>query len=242
MTAPIEAQGRMREVRAGGVLGSGDRPDSRAGRDTAAKHVGEGGFSPGPPFAEAPDGPTTGPCARGTGRGGRAPTRSPPPSWGAARTSCPWGARAPAGPAWPARWSTSRAQRRSRPGSSPRRPRWRGCGARGPAAGSAGTLAGGPREDGRGRRARLPPLDAGGAGPLFQAISDGCERRSPVIGANPELGRRATVFGDGRMAAAAVDRACRRGRLLRFRRESHRVRRALMRGGSETLTERINSV
>ena len=85
------------------------------------------------------------------------------------------------------------------------------------------------------------PLDAEGARLLFQVISDSYERRSLVITTNLEFSRWATVFGDDQMAAA-VDRVCHHGRLLQFRGESYRVRHALMRAGSETVTERIGSM
>lgn len=81
------------------------------------------------------------------------------------------------------------------------------------------------------------PLDAEGARLLFQVISDSYERRSLVITTNLEFSRWATVFGDDQMAAAVVDRVCHHGRLLQFRGESYRVRHALMRSGSETVTE-----
>lgn len=86
------------------------------------------------------------------------------------------------------------------------------------------------------------PLDAEGARLLFQVMSDSYERRSLAVTTNLGSGRWATVFGDDQMAAAVVGRVCHHGRLPRFRGESHGVRHALMRGGSETLTERINSV
>lgn len=102
------------------------------------------------------------------------------------------------------------------------------------------------RDDGRlGReaaligRARLPvidelgflPLDADGARLLFQAFADAYERRSAAIATNPGFSRWGPVFGDDRMAAAAIDRIVHHGRLVQFRGESRRVRHALMREG-----------
>ena len=102
------------------------------------------------------------------------------------------------------------------------------------------------RDDGRaGReaapigRARLPvigelgflPLDADGARPPFRAFADAYETQSVVIATNLGLSRWGSVLGDDRMAAAVIDRVVRRGRLVQFRDESHRVRHALMREG-----------
>lgn len=76
------------------------------------------------------------------------------------------------------------------------------------------------------------PLDADGAKPLFQAFADAYKRRSAAIATN--LGAqqvRGSVFGDDRMAAAAIDRIVHRGKLVQFRGESCRVRHALIREG-----------
>ena len=67
------------------------------------------------------------------------------------------------------------------------------------------------------------PLDAGGARLLSRVVSESCERQSLVTATNPGSGRWGTVFGDDQMAAAAVDRVCHHGRLLRFRGESYRA-------------------
>lgn len=81
------------------------------------------------------------------------------------------------------------------------------------------------------------PLDPDGARLLFQVFADAYERQSVVITTNLEFSRWGAVFGDDQMAAAVVDRVCHHGRLLQFRGESYRVRHALMRSGSETVTE-----
>ena len=52
-----------------------------------------------------------------------------------------------------------------------------------------------------------------------------------VITTNPGLSRWGSVFGDGRMAAAVIDRIVHHGRLVQFRGESYRIRHALMREG-----------
>lgn len=74
------------------------------------------------------------------------------------------------------------------------------------------------------------PLDADGARPLFQVVSEGYERQSAVITTNLEFSRWGQTFGDEQMAAAVIDRVVHHGRLLRFRGQSYRVRHALMRG------------
>ena len=74
------------------------------------------------------------------------------------------------------------------------------------------------------------PLDVDGARLLSRVVSESYERQSLVTATNPGSGRWGTVFGDDQMAAAAVDRVCHHGRLLRFRGESYRVRHALMSG------------
>ena len=75
----------------------------------------------------------------------------------------------------------------------------------------------------------LPP-GAGGARLLSRVVSESYERQSLVTATNPGSGRWGTVFGDDQMAAAAVDRVCHHGRLLRLGGESYRVRHALMSG------------
>ena len=75
---------------------------------------------------------------------------------------------------------------------------------------------------GTGELGFLPP-GAGGARLLFQVISESYERQSLVTATNPGSGRWGTVFGDDQMAAAAVDRVCHHGRLLRFGGESRRA-------------------
>lgn len=75
------------------------------------------------------------------------------------------------------------------------------------------------------------PLDADGAGLLFQVFADAYERQSAVITTNLEFSRWGSVFGDDQMAAAVIDRIVHHGRLVQLRGESHRVRHALMREG-----------
>ena len=74
------------------------------------------------------------------------------------------------------------------------------------------------------------PLDVDGARLLFQVVSESCERQSLAAATNPGSGRWGTVFGDDQMAAAAVDRVCHHGRLLRLGGESYRAGHALMSG------------
>ena len=74
------------------------------------------------------------------------------------------------------------------------------------------------------------PLDVGGARLLSRVVSESCERQSLVTATNLESGRWGTVFGDDQMAAAAVDRVCHHGRLLRLGGESYRAGHALMSG------------
>lgn len=85
-------------------------------------------------------------------------------------------------------------------------------------------------------RAELPvvdelgflPLDVDGARLLFQVVSQAYETQSIVLATNLGFSRWGSVFGDGQMAAAVIDRVARHGRLLQFRGESYRVRHALM--------------
>lgn len=77
----------------------------------------------------------------------------------------------------------------------------------------------------------FPPLDADGARLLFQVVSEAYERQSVVVTTNLEFSRWGAVFGDDQMAAAVIDRVVQHGRLVQFRGESYRVRRALMDGG-----------
>ncbi|MCH3948404.1 MAG: ATP-binding protein [Olsenella sp.] len=73
----------------------------------------------------------------------------------------------------------------------------------------------------------LPP-DADGARLLSQVVSGACETQPVVLATSLEFSRWGSVFGDGQMAAAVIDRVVHHGRLPRFRGESHRVRHALM--------------
>lgn len=88
----------------------------------------------------------------------------------------------------------------------------------------------------------LPP-DVDGTRLLPQAVSEGYERQPLAVTASPEFSRWGQTFGDEQMAAAVTDRVVHHGRLIGFRGESCRVRRALMRGegGSpEIVTARLN--
>ena len=149
------------------------------------------------------------------GRGGC----RPPPSPAATRTSCPWATSEAAGRTCRGRCARSAAARCARRGSSRRPPRPCGPGGRAAAGRPAASLPGS-----RGR-SRLGP-----AGSASRAVSESCEGQSLMTATNPGSGRWGTVFGDDQMAAAAVDRVCHHGRLLRFRGESYRVRHALMSG------------
>lgn len=70
-----------------------------------------------------------------------------------------------------------------------------------------------------------------GAKLVFQVFADAYEAQSAVITTDLEFSRWDSVFGDDRMASAAIDRIARHGRLARFRGESYRVRHALMQEG-----------
>ena len=69
-----------------------------------------------------------------------------------------------------------------------------------------------------------------GARLLFQVFADAYERQSVVITTNLELSRWGSVF-DGEQMAAVIDRIVHHGRLVQSRRESYRVRHALMQKG-----------
>ena len=74
-------------------------------------------------------------------------------------------------------------------------------------------------------RARLPavdesgflPLDADGARLVFQFFADAHGRQGVAVTTNLEFSRWGGVFGDDRMAAAAIDRVVHHGRLVQFR-------------------------
>ena len=72
------------------------------------------------------------------------------------------------------------------------------------------------------------PIDIDGARLLFQAGADSYETRSVIFTSNLESGRWGDVFGDGDMAAAAIDRIVHHGRILRFHGESYRNKHSLM--------------
>ena len=77
------------------------------------------------------------------------------------------------------------------------------------------------------------PLDVDGSRLLFQVMSDCYERRSMVITTNIEFSKWGAVFGDDKLAAAAIDRIVHHGRLLEFNGGSRRMDEALMLGKSE---------
>lgn len=76
------------------------------------------------------------------------------------------------------------------------------------------------------------PLDIEGARLLFQVISDCYEKRSLVITTNIEFSKWGTIFGDDKLAAAAIDRIVHHGRLVEFNGTSKRMDRALMLGNA----------
>lgn len=77
------------------------------------------------------------------------------------------------------------------------------------------------------------PLDVDGSRLLFQVMSDCYERRSMVVTTNIEFSRWGAVFGDEKLAAAAIDRIVHHGRLVEFNGGSRRMDEALMLGKSE---------
>lgn len=77
------------------------------------------------------------------------------------------------------------------------------------------------------------PLDVDGSRLLFQVMSDCYERRSMVITTNIEFSKWGAVFGDDKLAAAAIDRIVHHGRLVEFNGGSRRMDEALMLGKSE---------
>lgn len=117
------------------------------------------------------------------------------------RTSCSWATSGPARRTWPRRSACWRASRRA--------PRFF----------TASSLV---------DELGFLPLDADGARPLFQVVSEACGTQPVVFTTSLELSRWGSVFGDDQMAAAVIDRVVHHGRLLQFRGESYRVRHALM--------------
>ena len=55
-------------------------------------------------------------------------------------------------------------------------------------------------------------------------------RRSAIFTTDIELGKRGAVLGDGKLAAAPIDRAAHHGRLVEFGGASRRMEEALMLG------------
>ena len=74
------------------------------------------------------------------------------------------------------------------------------------------------------------PFDVDGARLPCQVTSESHERRSVIITTDMEFGRRGTVLGDDKMAAALVDRLVYHGRMVEFTGASHRMENALMLG------------
>jgi DNA replication protein DnaC len=72
------------------------------------------------------------------------------------------------------------------------------------------------------------PLDIDGARLLFQVISQCYERQSLILTTNIEFSKWGTIFADEKLAAAAIDRICHHGRLLKFGGGSRRIDSSLM--------------
>ena len=77
----------------------------------------------------------------------------------------------------------------------------------------------------------LLPLDTDGARLPFRVTSQAYEGQSIVLATNLESSGWGSAFGDGQMAAAAMDRTCHHGRLIQSKGEPYRVRHALMQQG-----------
>lgn len=77
------------------------------------------------------------------------------------------------------------------------------------------------------------PLDVEGGRLLFQVMSDCYEKRSVIVTTNIEFGKWGAVFGDDKLAAAAIDRLVHHGRLVEFGGASRRMGAALMLGKEE---------
>lgn len=76
------------------------------------------------------------------------------------------------------------------------------------------------------------PIGVAGARLPFQVVSDCCERRDLAITTDIELGKRGTVLGDDRLAAAMIDRVVHHSRLVEFNGTSHRMDQALTLSGN----------
>jgi DNA replication protein DnaC len=75
------------------------------------------------------------------------------------------------------------------------------------------------------------PFDAEGARLLFQVISKCYETRSMIFTTNIEFSHWGAVLGDGRLAAATIDRVVHYGRLIAFGGSNKRMDNALMMKG-----------
>lgn len=80
------------------------------------------------------------------------------------------------------------------------------------------------------------PINQKGAKLLFQVIADCYEAHSLIITTNIEFSRWGYVFGDEKLAAAAIDRIIHHNRLVEFKGESHRVTSSLMLEGRQQMT------
>ena len=74
------------------------------------------------------------------------------------------------------------------------------------------------------------PIDVEGARLLFQVMSGCYEARSTPVTTNIEFAKWGVVLGDDKLAAAAIDRPARRGRLVEFGGAGRRMEEALMLG------------
>ena len=72
------------------------------------------------------------------------------------------------------------------------------------------------------------PLDIEGARLLFQVMNGCYGKRSVIVPANIEFGKRGTVFVDDKLASATIGRIVRHGRLVGFNGTSKRMDAALM--------------
>ncbi|MCF7941970.1 MAG: IS21-like element helper ATPase IstB [Spirochaetia bacterium] len=81
------------------------------------------------------------------------------------------------------------------------------------------------------------PIDKEGSQLLFRVISDSYESKSLLITTNLEFSKWGSIFTDGQMAAAMIDRLVHHGHLLVFEGQSYRMKHALMRQASGTAGE-----
>lgn len=79
------------------------------------------------------------------------------------------------------------------------------------------------------------PINQEGSKLLFQVIADCYETHSLIVTTNIEFSRWGYVFGDDKLAAAAIDRIIHHNRLVEFKGESHRVTGSLMLEGRQPM-------